>query len=149
MLDRGPDGQVYRRTVHFAEPGAGTKDLALGLMPGDRLVEINSKNVENRSRDEIVEMIRQSGDTVRLKVQPILELNELSRSWLRNHKGIRRDTFDLLISSIVDAFEIKQQPDIVILTESNLTNNVPGTTIAIPGYVLSHQQDRPSKGAAQ
>ncbi|XP_048468534.1 unconventional myosin-XVIIIa isoform X8 [Rhincodon typus] len=95
MLDRGPDGQVYRRTVHFAEPGAGTKDLALGLMPGDRLVEINSKNVENRSRDEIVEMIRQSGDTVRLKVQPILELNELSRSWLRNHKGIRRDTFDL------------------------------------------------------
>ncbi|XP_038670228.1 unconventional myosin-XVIIIa isoform X16 [Scyliorhinus canicula] len=93
MLDRGPDGQVYRRMVHFAEPGAGTKDLALGLMPGDRLVEINSKNVENKSRDEIVEMIRQSGDTVRLKVQPILELNELSRSWLRNHKGIRRDTF--------------------------------------------------------
>ncbi|XP_072445805.1 unconventional myosin-XVIIIa isoform X8 [Chiloscyllium punctatum] len=93
MLDRGPDGQVYRRMVHFAEPGAGTKDLALGLMPGDRLVEINNKNVENRSRDEIVEMIRQSGDTVRLKVQPILELNELSRSWLRNHKGIRRDTF--------------------------------------------------------
>ncbi|XP_072445807.1 unconventional myosin-XVIIIa isoform X10 [Chiloscyllium punctatum] len=95
MLDRGPDGQVYRRMVHFAEPGAGTKDLALGLMPGDRLVEINNKNVENRSRDEIVEMIRQSGDTVRLKVQPILELNELSRSWLRNHKGIRRDTFGL------------------------------------------------------
>ncbi|XP_072325693.1 unconventional myosin-XVIIIa isoform X5 [Scyliorhinus torazame] len=93
MLDRGPDGQVYRRMVHFAEPGAGTKDLALGLMPGDRLVEINSKNVENKSRDEIVEMIRQSGDTVRLKVQPILELNELSRSWLRNHKGLRRDTF--------------------------------------------------------
>ncbi|XP_072325691.1 unconventional myosin-XVIIIa isoform X3 [Scyliorhinus torazame] len=95
MLDRGPDGQVYRRMVHFAEPGAGTKDLALGLMPGDRLVEINSKNVENKSRDEIVEMIRQSGDTVRLKVQPILELNELSRSWLRNHKGLRRDTFGL------------------------------------------------------
>ncbi|XP_067866513.1 unconventional myosin-XVIIIa isoform X3 [Heterodontus francisci] len=91
MLDRGADGQVYRRMVHFAEPGAGTKDLALGLVPGDRLVEINSKNVENKSRDEIVEMIRQSGDTVRLKVQPILELNELSRSWLRNHKGMRRD----------------------------------------------------------
>ncbi|XP_067864343.1 unconventional myosin-XVIIIa isoform X1 [Heptranchias perlo] len=93
MLDRGPDGQAYRRMVHFAEPGAGTKDLALGLVPGDRLVEINSRNVENKSRDEIVEMIRQSGDTVRLKVQPILELNELSRSWLRNHKGIRRDAF--------------------------------------------------------
>ncbi|KAG7281411.1 hypothetical protein CRUP_029860 [Coryphaenoides rupestris] len=83
MLDRGPDG-VYRRVVHFAEPGAGTKDLALGLVPGDRLVEINGNNVESKSRDEIVEMIRQSGDTVRLKVQPILELSELSRRWLRN-----------------------------------------------------------------
>ncbi|ROK28201.1 Unconventional myosin-XVIIIa [Anabarilius grahami] len=94
MLDRGTDGTVYRRVVHFAEPGAGTKDLALGLVPGDRLVEINGRNVENKSRDEIVEMIRQSGDTVRLKVQPILELSELSRCWLRNTEGLRREAFD-------------------------------------------------------
>ncbi|XP_074830816.1 unconventional myosin-XVIIIa isoform X10 [Natator depressus] len=95
MLDRAPDGQVYRRVVHFAEPGAGTKDLALGLVPGDRLVEINGRNVENKSRDEIVEMIRQSGETVRLKVQPILELSELSRCWLRSSEGLRRAAFDL------------------------------------------------------
>ncbi|XP_048374547.1 unconventional myosin-XVIIIa [Sphaerodactylus townsendi] len=95
MLDRTPDGQVYRRVVHFAEPGAGTKDLALGLVPGDRLVEINGRNVENKSRDEIVEMIRQSGDTVRLKVQPILELSELSRCWLRSGEGLCRAAFDL------------------------------------------------------
>ncbi|KAM9320551.1 unconventional myosin-XVIIIa isoform 1-T1 [Gastrophryne carolinensis] len=94
MLDRAPDGQVYRRVVHFAEPGAGTKDLALGLVPGDRLVEINGRNVENKSRDEIVEMIRQSGDTVRLKVQPIPELSELSRSWLRNSKGLRKEAYE-------------------------------------------------------
>ncbi|XP_069801337.1 unconventional myosin-XVIIIa isoform X7 [Dendropsophus ebraccatus] len=94
MLDRAPDGQVYRRVVHFAEPGAGTKDLALGLVPGDRLVEINGRNVENKSRDEIVEMIRQSGDTVRLKVQPIPELSELSRSWLRSSKGLRKEAYD-------------------------------------------------------
>uniref|UniRef100_A0A4W6CBF9 Myosin XVIIIA n=1 Tax=Lates calcarifer TaxID=8187 RepID=A0A4W6CBF9_LATCA len=92
MLDRSLDGGVYRRVVHFAEPGAGTKDLALGLVPGDRLVEINGRNVENKTRDEIVEMIRQSGDTVRLKVQPILELSELSRCWLRNTEGLRRET---------------------------------------------------------
>ncbi|CAM4679283.1 unnamed protein product [Caretta caretta] len=95
MLDRAPDGQVYRRVVHFAEPGAGTKDLALGLVPGDRLVEINGRNVENKSRDEIVEMIRQSGETVRLKVQPILELSELSRCWLRSSEGLRRAAFDV------------------------------------------------------
>ncbi|XP_057630507.1 unconventional myosin-XVIIIa isoform X9 [Chionomys nivalis] len=95
MLDRAPEGQAYRRVVHFAEPGAGTKDLALGLVPGDRLVEINGQNVENKSRDEIVEMIRQSGDSVRLKVQPIPELSELSRSWLRTGEGHRRETADL------------------------------------------------------
>ncbi|XP_053851383.1 unconventional myosin-XVIIIa-like isoform X10 [Vidua macroura] len=95
MLDRGPDGQVYRRVVHFAEPGAGTKDVALGLVPGDRLVEINGRNVENKSRDEIVEMIRQSGETVQLKVQPILELSELSRCWLRGGQGTRRAAWDV------------------------------------------------------
>ncbi|XP_052611842.1 unconventional myosin-XVIIIa isoform X6 [Peromyscus californicus insignis] len=95
MLDRAPEGQAYRRVVHFAEPGAGTKDLALGLVPGDRLVEINGQNVENKSRDEIVEMIRQSGDSVRLKVQPIPELSELSRSWLRTGEGDRRGPADL------------------------------------------------------
>lgn len=98
MLDRGPDGQVCRRVVHFAEPGAGTKDLALGLVPGDRLVEINGHNVESKSRDEIVEMIRQSGDSVRLKVQPIPELSELSRSWLRSGEGPRREPADVSVS---------------------------------------------------
>ncbi|KAJ8280867.1 hypothetical protein GJAV_G00060170 [Gymnothorax javanicus] len=95
MLDRGPDGAPYRRIVHFAEPGAGTKDLALGLVPGDRLVEINGCNVENKSRDEIVEMIRSSGDAVRLKVQPILELSEMSRCWLRMSEGLSRETYEV------------------------------------------------------
>ncbi|XP_052313192.1 unconventional myosin-XVIIIa-like isoform X10 [Oncorhynchus keta] len=95
MLDRRSDGGVYRRVVHFAEPGAGTKDLALGLVPGDRLVEINGHNVENKSRDEIVEKIRQSGDSVRLKVQPIVELSELSRCWLRSSEWLRREAFDV------------------------------------------------------
>lgn len=92
MLDRQPDGEVCRRVVHFAEPGAGAKDRVAGLVPGDRLVEINGVNVENKSRDEIVEMIRQSGETVRLKVQTILELSELNRSWLRAAEGPRRST---------------------------------------------------------
>ncbi|XP_077924252.1 unconventional myosin-XVIIIa isoform X12 [Halichoerus grypus] len=105
MLDRGPEGQVYRRVVHFAEPGAGTKDLALGLVPGDRLVEINGHNVESKSRDEIVEMIRQSGDSVRLKVQPIPELSELSRSWLRSGDGPRREPADVKTEEQIAAEE--------------------------------------------
>uniref|UniRef100_A0A3Q3LLC3 Myosin XVIIIAa n=1 Tax=Labrus bergylta TaxID=56723 RepID=A0A3Q3LLC3_9LABR len=94
MLDRKADGEVCRRVVHFAEPGAGTKDRALGLAPGDRLVEINGVNVESKSRDEIVEMIRQSGETVRLKVQTILELSELNRSWLRTTQRLQREVLD-------------------------------------------------------
>ncbi|XP_056140600.1 unconventional myosin-XVIIIa-like [Lampris incognitus] len=94
MLDRRTDGGISRRVVHFAEPGVGTKDRTLGLVPGDRLVEINGVNVENKSRDEIVEMIRQSGESVRLKVQPILELSELNHSWLRTSKDLHREVFD-------------------------------------------------------
>ncbi|XP_044926214.1 unconventional myosin-XVIIIa isoform X15 [Mustela putorius furo] len=105
MLDRGPEGQVYRRVVHFAEPGAGAKDLALGLVPGDRLVEINGHNVESKSRDEIVEMIRQSGDSVRLKVQPIPELSELSRSWLRSGDRPRREPADVKTEEQIAAEE--------------------------------------------
>lgn len=95
MLDRRSDGGVYRRVVHFAEPGAGTKDLSVSLVAGDRLVEINGINVENKSRDEIVEMIRQSGESVRLKVQPIVELSELNRCWLRTSEGLHTDLLDV------------------------------------------------------
>lgn len=104
MLDRKPDGGVCRRVVHFAEPGAGTKERALGLVPGDRLVEINGINVESKNRDEIVEMIRQSGETVRLKVQTILELSELNRSWLRATQGPHQEIFD--VSSAVESFKV-------------------------------------------
>ncbi|XP_053502050.1 unconventional myosin-XVIIIa isoform X2 [Ictalurus furcatus] len=95
VLDQKPDGSVYRRVVHFAEPGAGKTDAVLGLVPGDRLVEINGLNVENKNRDEIVEMIRQSGETVRLKVQPIVELSELSRCWLRKSSGVRGEAYEV------------------------------------------------------
>lgn len=70
--------EELKHTVVFAEPGSGPKALQTGLIPGDRLIEINGINVENISREEMVEMIRQSGETVAVKVQPIQELIELS-----------------------------------------------------------------------
>uniref|UniRef100_H3D2Q3 Myosin XVIIIA n=1 Tax=Tetraodon nigroviridis TaxID=99883 RepID=H3D2Q3_TETNG len=91
MLDRRPDGTMCRRVVHFAEPGAATKDPAPGLLPGDKLVEINGVSVVNKTRDEIVEMIRQSGETVRLKVETIPEMSELNRCWLRVPEGPSKD----------------------------------------------------------
>ncbi|CAL8281704.1 unnamed protein product [Arctogadus glacialis] len=91
LMERGPDGRPCRRVVHFAEPGASTRDRALGLVPGDRLVEINGVGVESCNRDDIVEMIRRSGDSVRLKVRPVSELSELNLCWLRNYQDPPRD----------------------------------------------------------
>ncbi|XP_033037782.1 unconventional myosin-XVIIIa isoform X14 [Trachypithecus francoisi] len=135
MLDRGPEGQAYRRVVHFAEPGAGTKDLALGLVPGDRLVEINGHNVESKSRDEIVEMIRQSGDSVRLKVQPIPELSELSRSWLRSGEGPRREPSDAKTEEQIAAEEAWSETEKVWLLHRDgfsLASQIKSEELSLP-----------------
>ncbi|RUS85715.1 hypothetical protein EGW08_006509, partial [Elysia chlorotica] len=66
------------RMVTFAEPGSGPTSTQTGLLPGDRLVEVNGANIEDLSREEIVELIKKSADTMTLKVQPIAELIELS-----------------------------------------------------------------------
>ena len=79
-IGAGDNPDERQRTVIFAEPGpklslSGGGD---GLLPGDRLVEVNGVNVENLTREAIIELIRKSGDTVKLLVQPIPELSELS-----------------------------------------------------------------------
>lgn len=64
------------KVLHFVEPvgGSGTA----GLLPGDRLVEVNGINVENDSREKIIDMIVLSGEDVVIKVIPVPELSELS-----------------------------------------------------------------------
>ena len=77
ILERGlNDNSESKRIVIFAEPGP--KNLNTGLLPGDRLIEVNDSNVENSTREMIIELIKKSGDAVHLKVQPIPELSELS-----------------------------------------------------------------------
>lgn len=78
ITQKGTNGNDIKQTVIFAEPGAGQNSSQTGLIPGDRLIEVNGVNVENVSREEIIDMIRKTGDSVRLKVQPIPELVELS-----------------------------------------------------------------------
>ncbi|XP_077708066.1 unconventional myosin-XVIIIa isoform X2 [Canis aureus] len=153
MLDRGPEGQVYRRVVHFAEPGAGTKDLALGLVPGDRLVEINGHNVESKSRDEIVEMIRQSGDSVRLKVQPIPELSELSRSWLRSGEGPRRELANPEGSSKDSSGPSRspQPPTSPVPSETSQRAKSPAPTLAMngPGAASAESPSEEAQGLSR
>ncbi len=65
------------KIIHLAEALGDEHDT--GLMPGDRLVEVNGLNVENASREQIIDMISSSGDEVAIKVVPVPELTELSR----------------------------------------------------------------------
>lgn len=60
-----------KRTVIFAEPVAGNtnKQLDADLLPGDRLLEVNGQNVQNTNREDIIDIIRNSGSTVTLKVR--------------------------------------------------------------------------------
>ncbi|XP_078680544.1 unconventional myosin-XVIIIa-like isoform X5 [Branchiostoma floridae x Branchiostoma belcheri] len=77
IVERTYDNKELQKVVHFAEPTFAKNNLT-GLLPGDRLVEVNGANVEQCTRDEVVEMIKKSGDSVNLKVQPIPELSELT-----------------------------------------------------------------------
>ncbi|XP_067938271.1 unconventional myosin-XVIIIa-like isoform X2 [Watersipora subatra] len=66
---------VTRQVVH-AEPGSsGTRS---GIITGDRVIEVNGKNVEYDSREDVIALVHQSGDSVRLKVQQVAEVSELN-----------------------------------------------------------------------
>lgn len=75
-LRRGTESGGSDKTVHFVEPvGPNT---ATGILPGDRLIEVNGVNVEDVDREKIIEMIAMSGNEVVIKVVPVSELSELS-----------------------------------------------------------------------
>lgn len=61
----------------LAEPGVNGGQT--GLLPGDRLIKVNGTSVEDLPRETIIEMIRTSGDSVTVQVQPVNELVELAR----------------------------------------------------------------------
>ncbi|XP_045454107.1 unconventional myosin-XVIIIa-like [Melitaea cinxia] len=67
------------KAVILAEPGSYPGASETGLLPGDRLIEVNGDNVDGKSREEVIDLIKSSQDSVTVKVQPIAELSELSR----------------------------------------------------------------------
>lgn len=79
IVERNPvDNREYQKNVIFAEPGLLGNKNHTGLLPGDLLVEVNGTNAEQMSRDEVIELIKHSGNAVQLTVQPVLELSELT-----------------------------------------------------------------------
>ncbi|XP_068623509.1 unconventional myosin-XVIIIa isoform X1 [Battus philenor] len=71
--------KLTHKAVILAEPGSYPGASETGLLPGDRLIEVNGVNVEGKSREEVIDLIKGSQDSVTIKVQPIAELSELSR----------------------------------------------------------------------
>lgn len=69
VLERNEGGAVNMRAVIFAEPGVMVQhNNETGLLPGDKLLEVNGVRVEEKAREEIIDMIKASGDCVTLKV---------------------------------------------------------------------------------
>ncbi|KAL0102829.1 hypothetical protein PUN28_018253 [Cardiocondyla obscurior] len=80
IVERATNGVTQMRPVIFAEPGALVQhNNDTGLLPGDRLIEVNGINVDDKSREEIIDLIKSSANSVTVKVQPVAELSELSR----------------------------------------------------------------------
>lgn len=57
------------KAVVFAEPGAMVQhNNETGLLPGDKLLEVNGIRVDEKSREEIIDLIKGSKDSVTVKV---------------------------------------------------------------------------------
>lgn len=56
-MDSVESGEEIKNIVVFVELGSGLKVFLMGLILGDKFIEINGINVENVFREEMVEMI--------------------------------------------------------------------------------------------
>ncbi|KFB51231.1 AGAP011138-PA-like protein [Anopheles sinensis] len=146
VLDRSPvassflqatKGTAQMKAIIFAEPSS-TGAVRTGLLPGDRLLKVNGQPVEDLSRETIIEMIRNSGDSVTVQVQPIAELIELSRRCVSavgpaNPSGVTdRDDCNTLKRSASKRFH-KQQHH--AQTTATTTNGDPsGNTLLAPVF---------------
>lgn len=69
VVERMPTGSTQMRSVTFAEPGTIVQNVNdTGLLPGDRLIEVNGINVDDKSREEIIDLIKGSSGSVTVKV---------------------------------------------------------------------------------
>lgn len=70
IIDRCINGSTpSMKAVIFAEPGAMIQNNNdTGLLPGDRLIGVNGLNVEDMSREEIIDLIKKCPDYVSVKV---------------------------------------------------------------------------------
>lgn len=67
-LTNGFTSKLSFKAVILAEPGSYPGASETGLLPGDRLLEVNGINVEEKTREEVIDLIKSSQDSVTIKV---------------------------------------------------------------------------------
>ncbi|KAF3428081.1 hypothetical protein E2986_12623 [Frieseomelitta varia] len=76
IVERAANGVTQMRPVIFAEPGSLIQhNNDTGLLPGDRLIEVNGINVDDKSREEIIDLIKGSVNSVTVKVGHFKNMN--------------------------------------------------------------------------
>lgn len=68
-IGNGVVSKVVQKAVILAEPGSYPGASESGLLPGDRLLEVNGVNVEGKSREEVIDLIKSSNESVTIKVR--------------------------------------------------------------------------------
>lgn len=68
-LGGAPKPSIQMKAVIFAEPGTVVQhNNETGLLPGDRLLEVNGIPVDDKTREEIIDLIKNSKESVTVKV---------------------------------------------------------------------------------
>lgn len=68
----GITSKLNYKAVILAEPGSYPGGSETGLLPGDRLLEVNGVSVEDKNREEVIDMIKSSQDSVTIMVSYLL-----------------------------------------------------------------------------
>lgn len=61
-------GRLYGPLQHVSAVLQGGAAEKVGVRPGDRIIEVNSNRVEGATHSQVVNLIRQGGDSISLKV---------------------------------------------------------------------------------
>lgn len=67
-ISNGLISKLIHKAVILAEPGSYPGASETGLLPGDRLIEVNGVNVEGKTREDVIDLIKSSQDFVTIKV---------------------------------------------------------------------------------
>lgn len=72
-ITSGLMSKLTQKAVILAEPGSYPGASETGLLPGDRLLEVNGVSVEGKNREEVIDLIKGSQDSVIIKVSGLFK----------------------------------------------------------------------------